>query len=32
MRIGLFVPCHIDAMFPQVGVATHGAMTGIVSH
>ena len=22
MRIGLFVPCHIDAVFPQVGIAT----------
>jgi L-lactate dehydrogenase complex protein LldE len=22
MRIGLFVPCYIDAFFPEVGVAT----------
>jgi L-lactate dehydrogenase complex protein LldE len=22
MRIGLFVPCYIDAMFPEVGIAT----------
>jgi hypothetical protein len=23
MRIGLFVPCYIDAFFPKVGIATH---------
>ena len=22
MRIGLFIPCYIDAFFPEVGVAT----------
>lgn len=22
MRIGLFVPCYIDAFFPEVGIAT----------
>lgn len=22
MRIGLFIPCHIDAFFPNVGIAT----------
>ena len=22
MRIGLFIPCFIDAFFPEVGVAT----------
>ena len=22
MRFGLFVPCYIDAFFPEVGVAT----------
>jgi L-lactate dehydrogenase complex protein LldE len=22
MRIGLFIPCYIDAFFPQVGIAT----------
>jgi len=22
MKIGLFVPCYIDAMFPEVGIAT----------
>jgi L-lactate dehydrogenase complex protein LldE len=22
MRIGLFIPCYIDAMFPEVGIAT----------
>jgi Fe-S oxidoreductase len=23
MRIGLFVPCYVDAVFPEVGVATY---------
>jgi hypothetical protein len=23
MRIGLFVPCYIDALFPEVRIATH---------
>jgi L-lactate dehydrogenase complex protein LldE len=22
MRIGLFIPCYIDAFFPEVGIAT----------
>jgi Fe-S oxidoreductase len=22
MRIGLFIPCYIDAFFPQIGIAT----------
>ena len=22
MRIGLFIPCYIDAIFPKVGIAT----------
>jgi len=22
MRIGLFIPCYIDAFFPKVGIAT----------
>ena len=22
MRIGLFIPCYIDALFPEVGIAT----------
>ena len=22
MRLGLFIPCYIDAFFPEVGVAT----------
>jgi L-lactate dehydrogenase complex protein LldE len=22
MKIGLFVPCYIDAFFPEVGIAT----------
>ena len=24
MRIGLFIPCYIDAFFPEVGIATLG--------
>ena len=23
MKIGLFIPCYVDALFPQVGVATY---------
>jgi len=23
MRVGLFIPCYVDALFPQVGVATY---------
>ena len=23
MKIGLFIPCHVDAVYPQVGVATY---------
>jgi Fe-S oxidoreductase len=22
MRVGLFIPCYIDAFFPEVGIAT----------
>jgi L-lactate dehydrogenase complex protein LldE len=22
MRIGLFIPCYIDALFPEVGIVT----------
>jgi L-lactate dehydrogenase complex protein LldE len=22
MRIGLFIPCYIDALFPEVGITT----------
>ena len=23
MRVGLFIPCYVDALYPQVGVATY---------
>ena len=23
MKIGLFIPCYVDAVYPQVGVATY---------
>ena len=23
MRIGLFIPCYVDALYPEVGVATY---------
>ena len=23
MKVGLFVPCYVDALFPQVGVASY---------
>jgi hypothetical protein len=22
MKVALFIPCHVDALFPEVGVAT----------
>jgi L-lactate dehydrogenase complex protein LldE len=22
MRVGLFIPCYVDAFFPEVGIAT----------
>ena len=28
MRIGLFIPCFIDAFFPEVGVATLELLEG----
>ena len=27
MRVGLFIPCYFDALFPQVGVATYKLLT-----
>lgn len=26
MQVGLFIPCYIDAFFPEVGVATLGLL------
>lgn len=23
MKIGLFIPCYVDALYPEVGVATY---------
>ena len=23
MRVGLFIPCYVDALYPEVGVATY---------
>ncbi|MGM9705991.1 MAG: heterodisulfide reductase-related iron-sulfur binding cluster, partial [Prevotella sp.] len=27
MKIGLFIPCYVDALYPQVGVATYKLLT-----
>ena len=27
MKIGLFIPCYVDAIFPEVGVATYKLLT-----
>jgi len=29
MRIGLFIPCFIDAFFPEVGIATLELLEGM---
>lgn len=29
MKIGLFVPCYVDALYPQVGVATYKLLTAL---
>ena len=32
MKIGLFVPCYIDAFFPDVGVATLLTVLLVATH
>ena len=27
MKIGLFIPCYVDVVYPQVGVATYKLLT-----
>ena len=27
MKIGLFIPCYVDAVFPEVGMATYKLLT-----
>ena len=27
MKIGLFIPCYVDALYPEVGVATYKLLT-----
>ena len=29
MRIGLFIPCYVDALYPEVGVATYKLLTSL---
>lgn len=29
MKIGLFIPCYVDALFPEVGVATYKLLTSL---
>ena len=29
MKIGLFIPCYVDAIFPEVGVATYKLLTSL---
>ena len=31
MKVGLFIPCYIDAFFPEVGVATLELLTNATS-
>ena len=29
MKIGLFIPCYVDALYPEVGVATYKLLTSL---
>ena len=29
MKIGLFIPCYVDAVYPEVGVATYKLLTSL---
>lgn len=29
MKVGLFIPCYVDALYPQVGVATYKLLTSL---
>ena len=29
MKIGLFIPCYVDALYPEVGVATYKLLTAL---
>ena len=29
MKIGLFIPCYVDALYPGVGVATYKLLTSL---
>ena len=32
MRVGLFIPCYIDALFPEVGIATLEPGFAVIGH
>jgi hypothetical protein len=31
MRLGLFIPCYIEAFFPEVGIATLSSWSGLAT-
>ena len=29
MKVGLFIPCYVDALYPEVGVASYKLLTAL---